>query len=602
MKRLIRYDKQRLLRELWQADSRVRDILGEARNLHNARGRLMDYLNSLEDKYFNITSGMKIIGKHIIERNNAKECIRVFKNILRTENEKLTGCSALQHLYNLARYPKASLEAVHEGFLCELIFLFWGINANSGILPERFGTLRRDVAGDAQRRSKHLDRYARHIRNAMKRYRTGFDKEQRKARYESTKKILEYFGATRKEWQDYRWHFKHLIRDLKTLQALARLSDDEEAGIKAAAKYGIPFQITPHYLSLFTLSGRNEYDRILRAQVIPSVDYCKKVKENRDKGIDLDFMGERATSPVPAITRRYPQIVILKPFDSCPQICVYCQRNWEIKESDSIDVRDKDISRALSWLTKNTEINEVLVTGGDPLMLRSSRLDALLGKLAQLRHIERIRIGTRMLVTLPFRFDDELLDVFKKYHELGKREVCIITHIESPLEITGDVLNAVKRIKALGISIHNQQVFTYYNSRHYESSHLRKVIRRCGIEPYYTFNTKGKEETTDFRVPIARLQQEMKEESRLMPGLVRTDNPVFNVPRLGKSNLRAWQDHEPIMLLPNGRRVYRFYPWESRLDYADDYIYTDVSIYDYLKRLYMDAEDIGDYQSIWYYF
>jgi lysine 2,3-aminomutase len=83
---------------------------------------------------------------------------------------------------------------------------------------------------------------------------------------------------------------------------------------------------------------------------------------------------------------------------------------------------------------------------------------------------------------------------------------------------------------------------------------------------------------------------------------VRTDEPVFNVPRLGKVNLRAWQDHEIVNILPDGRRMYRFYSWEVRLVTALDYVHTDVSIYDYLKRLAKDGENVNDYSSIWYYF
>jgi len=103
-------------------------------------------------------------------------------------------------------------------------------------------------------------------------------------------------------------------------------------------------------------------------------------------------------------------------------------------------------------------------------------------------------------------------------------------------------------------------------------------------------------------VPIARIEQERREEARLQPGLVRTDDPVFNVPKLGKSNLRAWQDHEVIMVRLDGSRVYRFYSWEVRLLTALDYLYTDVPIYDYLKRLSRDGENVSDYISIWYYF
>jgi len=294
--------------------------------------------------------------------------------------------------------------------------------------------------------------------------------------------------------------------------------------------------------------------------------------------------------------------VILKPFNSCPQICVYCQRNWEIKDLERGQVTGKMLKKAMRWLKGNRNITEVLVTGGDPLSLSSGNLFWIISQLSEMKHVKRIRIGTRALVTLPFRINYPFLEILSRFHEWGKREICIVTHVESPAEITPDMLDAVKRIKALGINIYNQQVFTYYTSRRYETCFLRKNLKLCGIDPYYTFNTKGKEETASFRVPIARIEQERKEEARLLPGLERTDEPVFNVPRLGKSHLRAWQDHEPLMILPDGKRLYRFYPWEERLRIADDYLYTDVSVYDYLKRLEGDGEDVREYESIWYYY
>jgi Lysine 2,3-aminomutase len=168
--------------------------------------------------------------------------------------------------------------------------------------------------------------------------------------------------------------------------------------------------------------------------------------------------------------------------------------------------------------------------------------------------------------------------------------------------MTPDSLEAIKKIREIGINVCNQQVFTYYNSRRFETCFLRKTLKVSGVDPYYSFNTLGKEETIDFRVPIARIKQERKEEARLLPRLVRTDEPVFNVPKLGKSHLRAWQDHEVIMVLPDGRRVYRFYSWESELSTGHDYLYTDVSISDYLKRLDEDGVNINDYRSIYHYF
>ena len=99
-----------------------------------------------------------------------------------------------------------------------------------------------------------------------------------------------------------------------------------------------------------------------------------------------------------------------------------------------------------------------------------------------------------------------------------------------------------------------------------------------------------------------RIEQERKEEARLLPGIVRTDEPVFNVPKIGKSHLRAWQDHEPIGILADGSRVFRFYPWDNQQSGSKDYFYTDVPIYDYLLRLKQDGENLEDYSSIWYYF
>ncbi|MFO7840866.1 MAG: KamA family radical SAM protein, partial [Fidelibacterota bacterium] len=157
-------------------------------------------------------------------------------------------------------------------------------------------------------------------------------------------------------------------------------------------------------------------------------------------------------------------------------------------------------------------------------------------------------------------------------------------------------------LRKAGISVYNQQVFTYYNSFQFKTAFLRKVLKRSGIDPYYLFNTKGKEETIDFRIPIARIEQEQKEEARLLPGIVRTDEPVFNVPKIGKSHLRSGQNHEIVMILPDGRRIYRFYPWESMSLLIEDYLYTDVSIYTYLQRLEADGENLEKYKSIWYYF
>jgi lysine 2,3-aminomutase len=607
IRELLEYDKAKLLIALWKSDPEIQRILRSSDNRHIARDSLFVHLNDIERHLFNIYSDRHFKDKNILERNNSKECLRIFKNIIRTENERLAGFSALKVLFKAAK-GKIGPESLNKGFLLEFIHLFRGINCESGVYIEKETPIFFTLSGRkaANERTRSLDNYASNMEYNFKKYKTGLDIDLAEERSSNKRLVLEFFGSSEKDWLDHRWHLGNIIRDIDTLQGIVRLNHKELKGLECAKKYGIPFQITPYYLSLFDIKNKGIYDHAIRAQVLPGENYCLNYVQSKEQskhgGPGLDFMDERSTSPVKRITRRYPQILILKPFDSCPQICVYCQRNWEI-----IDVRDavfskESIKNAIQWIRDNQNIKEVLITGGDPLTLDDTSIDWLLAEISNMEHIERIRIGTRIIVTLPQRITDPLLRIFDKYHDLGKRELCIVTHFEHPTELTPDSLEAIKKIKRIGISLYNQQVFTYYNSKRYESCLLRKVLKKSGIDPYYTFNTKGKDETIDYRVPIARIEQERKEEARFLPGLVRTDEPVFNVPRLGKSNLRAWQDHEVIMILEDGRRVYRFYPWDTKYAQVELYNYIDVSIYEYLRRLKEDKENIEDYSSIWYYF
>ena len=212
-------------------------------------------------------------------------------------------------------------------------------------------------------------------------------------------------------------------------------------------------------------------------------------------------------------------------------------------------------------------------------------------------NVIRIRIGTRTPVTLPQRINESLVRGFARFHTPGKREAVIMTHFEHPYEITPQSMKAVQKFRRNGMEVYNQLVFTYYNSRKFEACFLRQQLRVIGVTPYYTFNTKGKAETTDFRVPMARLMQEQNEEARLMPGTVRTDEIG-----LGKNYIKASQHHDIISITPQGRRIYEFHPWEKKLALANTYIYKDVSIYNYLKRLKSDGEDISAYRTIWSYY
>jgi len=595
--------KRELLNRIWRTEPTFKRILCDAKHVEEARYILFDYLDRFRRDLYNMKSSTPFADLSPVEKRTARECIRVLSNTMRTENEHLTQASPLQHFYDLARAEEGALDRVSEGFLMEYLALLKGLRGTYGKHSHYHDLPDQQEARPASiERSEQLDAYAATMRRAFKRYRTGLDPRLAHRRRDLKKKILRYFEGTTDDWNNYKWHMRHIIRDGETLSALVALDEEEREGLRLAKEHRLPFEITPHYLSLFNEAGRWFHDRAVRAQVIQGPRYCTNILAHQQAGGE-DFMGERWTSPLDGVTRRYPQIIIMKPFNSCPQICVYCQRNWEIKEIDDNPMMPREkVVDMIRWAREDTNLSEILITGGDPLTLGNTYLDWLIGEIAAIDHVDRIRIGTRTLVTLPQRIDDGLLAILAKYHEWGRREIALVTHFEHPTELCDEVLQAVRRIKKLGINIYNQQVFTYYNSRKFETAFLRKALKVSGIDPYYTFNCQGKDETVDFRVPVARILQERKEEARLLPGLVRTDEPVFNVPRLGKSHLRAGQDHDVIMILPDGRRVYEFYSWDTKHATAKDYLYTDVPLYDYFKRLQADGEHVADYLAMLYYF
>lgn len=599
-------EKQRELRKrtlrVLDPVSQIRDILLADDDLETKRNRIRTALTAIL-----VNSYEKRPDIPSLEWVMTHDAVEAWRNLCSRRNESLAEFSFLAYLEVLATgHLAANQPAPTAGFFAELDHLVRGIARQTGIYPNQVPAFIKHHGRKAARlRSADLSRLARTGRRFMERYPSGLDPEVIRRRSRNKLRILKYFNATELEWGNWQWHCRHIVRDADTLDSLVRLSGEEYRAVKAANESKVPFGITPYYLMLLDNRHDSPNDHAVRAQVIPSMHYIQSMARARQQACSsMDFMLEKDTSPIEAVTRRYPNIVILKPVLTCPQICVYCQRNWQIKDvhSKTAVVSQKVLNRAIDWIAKNREISEVLITGGDPFLLSNSRIEQLMRRLCANANIVRIRIGTRTPVTLPQRITDGLAKIVARYHIPGKREVVIVTHFEHLYEITPDAMDAVQKFRRQGIEIYNQLVYTFFNSRKFETAALRQKLRLIGVTPYYTFNTKGKDETEDFRVPIARLLQEQKEEARLQPGTVRTDKVVFNVPRLGKNYLNASQHHNIISILPDGRRVYEFHPWEKKLTLMDTYIYTDVSIYDYLKRLRAAGEDRRHYRSIWYYY
>lgn len=532
-----------------------------------------------------------------------RDCSFALMNIFSERSENRTGFSIVKAIWDIAKGRQR--EDLKPGFYAELINWIKGLEGRAEFQFLYQHSNNDDMSGREKAivRSNELDKIWESVDERLQSYSNGLTDKSKRLREKNKKRILRSFGAKDHDWENWKWHIKNIVTDTVTLRKLTFIEDYKCDLIERAIHGRLPFGITPYYISLMD-DGTSQDDLAIRAQVFPPEDYINEMLSDRNKGShSFDFMLESDTSPIDLITRRYPSVAILKPVSTCPQICVYCQRNWEIEQvmAPKSFAGKLEINSAIEWIKDHPTVGEILITGGDPFIMSDTKLESLLKRLSDIRHVDLIRIGTRTPVTLPMRISEHLAEILGNFREVGRRDIAVITHIEHPYEITMETAAAVDRLRRQGIGVYNQQVYTFYVSRRFESALLRILLRRIGIDPYYTFVPKGKEETNAYRVPLARILQEQKEEARLVPGLRRTDEAVFNVPGLGKNYLRAAQHRDLLTVLPDGRRVYEFHPWEMNLVSCQTYLHKDIAILDYLNRLAEIGENPEDYDSIWYF-
>jgi lysine 2,3-aminomutase len=597
---------RRYCEQLCEACPTLHGILERSRDVRTLRRDIGLCLARRQDP--EVHSAAHVRAGNSLEEVIAGDAIRVMRSLLTRRNERVVGFSPMLTLRHAVRGRLAKLPSdLAAGFFEEFVHLFKAIEGTSGVYRDRTVPkfLRMEGRAAAIERSRDLDALSSYVTAYLARYPTGLDPTVVEQREQSRARILAVLGGVERDWKDWRWHTRHVARTAEALRRMVTLSPRESAAISEARAHGVPFGVTPYYAHLMDPGHDRVRDHAIRAQVLPPQAYVAQMAAQKDRrGQACDFMRERDTSPVPLITRRYPMICILKPYNACAQVCVYCQRNWEIEDvlAEGAMAKEHELDAALRWIEQTTALREVLVTGGDPLVMSNRRLGTILRRLAKIGHIERIRLGTRMPVAVPARIDAGLLALLEEIHAPPRREVCVVTHVAHVYEITPELVAAVQALRKTGVSVYNQQVFTFENSRRFEAAALRRLLRLVGIDPYYTFCSKGKDEMAHYRVPIARLLQEAKEEARLFPGLVRTDEAVYNVPRLGKNYLLRGQHHDVVSVLPDGRRVYEFHPWEKKIRLTDTFVSVDVSIHEYLLALERRGERREDYESIWYYY
>ncbi|MEW5921665.1 MAG: glutamate 2,3-aminomutase [Bacillota bacterium] len=361
---------------------------------------------------------------------------------------------------------------------------------------------------------------------------------------ERQEKIRILLGATEKDWYSWRWQIRNRISDGKLLARIIDLSPRELEEIELT---GSKFRwgVVPYYLSLVDPASKNDP---LRLQSIPTN------REYYDCTGEMDPMDEEYTSPAPAVTRRYPDRLIINVTNQCASYCRHCQRRRNIGEVDRHTSRS-NLSAALEYVAANPEIRDVLLTGGDALMLSDETLEWLLSELDKIPHVEIKRLGTRAPVNLPYRVTGDLCRMLSRHLPLY-----VNTHFNHPLEITPAAQEACLALARCGINLGNQAVLLRgINNDPMIMRKLSQELLRIMVRPYYIFHAKNVQGTNHFRTRVEEGIEIMEKLRGYTSGLA-IPTYIVNAPHgYGKTPMLA----EYLISLGKDKVVIR--TWENRV-------------------------------------
>ncbi|MFZ5985708.1 MAG: lysine 2,3-aminomutase [Bacillota bacterium] len=303
------------------------------------------------------------------------------------------------------------------------------------------------------------------------------------------KKIELWRDIGEEQWNDWRWQISNRITTLEELEKVINITDEEREGVKRCLKT-LRMAITPYYASLMDPDNPN---CPVRRQGIPTV--YETLVSNSDMS---DPLHEGLDSPVPGLTHRYPDRVLLLITDQCSMYCRHCtRRRFAGQEDRSMPL--KNIKRAIEYIKSNKEIRDVLLSGGDGLCVSDRTLEYILENIRAIKHVEVIRIGTRAPVVMPQRITQELCDMIKKYHP-----VWINTHFNHPKEVTDESKKACQMLADAGIPLGNQSVLLKgINDCPYIMKNLVHKLVIMRVRPYYLYQCDLSEGIEHFRTPVS---------------------------------------------------------------------------------------------------
>lgn len=295
-------------------------------------------------------------------------------------------------------------------------------------------------------------------------------------------------NVSNENWNDWKWQLANRIETMEELKKHLSIHSDEKLN---DSEIKLRMAITPYYLSLINPDDINDP---IRKQAIPT-----KSEFNFSSADSIDPLNEEGDSPVPGLTHRYPDRVLLLITDQCAMYCRHCTRRRFAGQKDS-GLPMTQINRGIDYIAKHKEIRDVVLSGGDALMQSTANLEYIIKKIRKIPHVEIIRIGTRTPVVLPQRIDDELTDMLKKY-----QPIWINTHFNHSNELTKDSIEACRKIVDAGIPLGNQSVLLkgVNDCVHVMKTLVNKLVK-YRIRPYYIFQCDLSMGIEHFRTPISK--------------------------------------------------------------------------------------------------
>lgn len=315
---------------------------------------------------------------------------------------------------------------------------------------------------------------------------TGFT--QREKILENRKRILGVLGGTDEDWNDWHWHIRMGIGDIDVLAKIIDLTDEEVADFDKTANL-YRWKISPYYASLM---DPDDHRCPIRMQAVPAgLEYFDREEET-------DPYASVFNSPAPLITRLYADRLIINATNICSVFCRHCLRKKDIAQKDMVYHRD-DFRAALDYIAGCPEVRDVLITGGDALYLSNDTLGWLLEELEKIPHVEMMRLGSRMIATLPMRVDDGLIEMLNE----RRKPVYLNTQLNHPLEVTPEAEEAVLKLMKAGVMVSNQSVLLKnINHNVHVMKKLVHELMKIRVRPYYIFNCKKLQGIRHFRASV----------------------------------------------------------------------------------------------------